>query len=165
LYNLQNKIATGGRFDANLAPFAKNPASVVSFGDGTAIQASSPQAAGKVQEVLGQHQPPIDTLNRLEQLAVNPLTPLSPQYQQAKALTATLLTQLKGVSGLGRLSPEGIKILEQTFNNPTELREVLLHDERTKALKRSLIEQRDAKIAPYLPSYRARPSLGFKSAQ
>lgn len=159
---LQNKIATGGAFPAELAPLATNPASVVSLGNGTAIQASSPQAAAKVSEVLGQHQPPIDTLNKLEELSVNPIRPNSPEYQRAQSLVGTLLTQLKSATGLGRLSPEAMKILEKTYNDPTHIRDLFLKDEKTKALKQSLIEQRDAKIAPYLPSYRPRTSLGFK---
>ncbi len=165
LFKLQNKIATGGKFDAQLAPFAKDPKAVVSFGDGSAIQASSPQAAAKVQEVLGQTEPALQTLKQLKQLSVNPIRPLSPEYQQAKALGAVLIGQLRSATGITRLSPETMKILESSFNDPTKLEEVLLHDERTKTLEQSLINQRDAKIAPYLPSYKGRSAVGFQRAQ
>ncbi len=165
LFRLQNKIATGGKFDAQLAPFAKDPKSVVSFGDGTAIQASSPQAAAKVQEVLGQTEPALNTLKQLKQLAVNPIRPASPQYQQAKSLTSTLIGQLRSATGITRLNEDTMKLLESSFNDPTKLEDVILHDERTKTLEQSLMQQRDAKIAPYLPSYKGRQSLGFKSAQ
>jgi hypothetical protein len=162
LLQLRNHIDTGGPVDARLIPFARDPKSMIGLGNGTAVHTTNP---AKAAEIIGQHAPAIQSLTDLSKLDPSILNFRDPQHQKAVALMSTAINQLKTASGGGRENKEYIQRLENMINNPVDPKEAaeFLHGERTLQTIKSLKQQRDAKLAPYIPSMRTRESFQEQS--